>query len=178
MAKKRVKRRPPPEGVDTRSSETGLRTVAVFEAIKGVVVLALGLGALAFLHRDLERAAQSLLVHLHVNPDHRLAHAFLNAASRTTDAGLWAIAGACLAYALVRFVEAYGLWHRRVWAEWFALLSGTLYLPWEIYNIVEHPGWLHYAAFSINLTIILYMLYIRVEACKSIFCDEEEEAPA
>src|SRR5277367_4683916 len=121
-----------PQAVDEHSSKIALRTVATFEATKGVLVLALGLGVLSLLHKDVELAAWQLLEHLHINPDRRLSHAFLNAASRMTDSSLWAIAGAAASYAAVRFTEAWGLWNRRVWAEWFALLSGCLYLPWEL----------------------------------------------
>jgi uncharacterized membrane protein (DUF2068 family) len=78
-----------------------------------------------------------------------------------TDAGLWGIAAAAMAYAAVRFTEAWGLWHRRVWAEWFALLSGALYLPWEIVKLVEHPNRLHAAVFLGNLAILAYMACVR-----------------
>jgi ABC-type transport system substrate-binding protein len=49
-------------------------------------------------------------------------------ASNVTDAKLWTAAAAAVVYSIVRFVEAYGLWHRRIWAEWFALLSGAMRL--------------------------------------------------
>ena len=63
-----------------------------------------------------------------------------------------------------RFIEAYGLWHMRVWAEWFALLSGGIYLPWEILELIERPTRLHWALFLSNVVIVSYMLYIRVRA--------------
>jgi|SRR5271165_673525 len=159
--------RPVPLAVDERSSKVGLRTVAAFEAAKGAVVLLLGLGLLSLLHKDVELAAEQLLEHLHINPDHRLSHAFLNAASRTTDSRLWTIAGAAAAYATVRFTEAWGLWNRRVWAEWFALLSGCLYLPWELTKVVERTNFLHVGLLLVNLAIVLYMLYIRVAAVRA-----------
>jgi len=160
-------RRPTPLAVDERSSKVGLRTVAAFEASKGVLVLVLGLGLLSLLHKDVELAAEQLLEHLHINPDHRLSHAFLNAASRMTDSSLWGIAGAAAAYAAVRFTEAWGLWNRRVWAEWFALLSGCLYLPWELTKVIERTSFLHVGLLLVNLVIVFYMLYIRVEAVRA-----------
>jgi uncharacterized membrane protein (DUF2068 family) len=63
----------------------------------------------------------------------------------------------------VRFTEAYGLWHAREWAEWFALLSGTLYLPWEIVAIVHHSDWFRWGILIINVMIILYMAELRFE---------------
>jgi uncharacterized membrane protein (DUF2068 family) len=155
-----------------------LRAIAVFEAAKGLLVLLLGLGLLALLHKDVESAAENLLLHLHVNPDRRLSHAFLNAASHVTDARLWGMAAAALAYASVRWTEAWGLWHRRVWAEWFALLSGALYVPWEIVKIVEHPNGLHAAVFAGNLAIVAYMAYVRFNACRPVPDTGIETLPA
>jgi len=144
----------------------------MFEALKGVIVLLLGLGILGLLHRDVEAAAESLLLPLHINPDDRLSHAFINAATRVTDAGLWVIFSASILYAGVRFTEAWGLWNRRVWAEWFALLSGALYLPWEIFKVMQLPNRLHLCVFLMNITIPLYILYIRIAAYRSLTREE------
>jgi uncharacterized membrane protein (DUF2068 family) len=158
-------RHPPPEAIDTHASLAGLRTVASFEALKGFAVLALGI-ALLFVHKDAETFADSLLFHLHISIDRRFAQSFLNAASKLSDARLWTIAAATFSYSTVRFVESWGLWHRRVWAEWFALLSGALYLPLEILKLAQYPDWEHVAVLLINIVIILYMLYIRISECR------------
>jgi Predicted membrane protein len=71
-----------------------------------------------------------------------------------------------VAYSSVRFTEAWGLWKRRVWAEWFALLSGALYLPWEIVKVAERPNLVHLTVFITNMIVLLYMLYIRVAATR------------
>ena len=171
------RRHPFPQAVDERTSPAALRSIAIFEAAKGTVVLLLGLGLLAFLHKDLEDAAESVLAHLHYGSQHRLARVFLHAAATMTDSRLWALTAAAAAYATVRYVEAYGLWNRRVWAEWFALLSGALYMPWEIYRLIERPNWIHVGVLALNLVIVLYMLYIRVAACLPWEDCEQERAP-
>lgn len=35
----------------------------------------------------------------------------------------------------MRFVEAYGLWRERRWANWLAAISEGIYLPVEIYEL-------------------------------------------
>jgi uncharacterized membrane protein (DUF2068 family) len=162
-----ARRTAPPQAVDERTSAAGLRAVAAFEAAKGVLVLLLGLALLTLVHKDAEEAAENLLLHLHINPDRRLSELLLNAASRLTDGRLWALAGAAAAYASVRFTEAWGLWHRRVWAQWFALLSGALYLPWEILKVIERPNAFHLTLFIGNIAIVLYMLYVRCVAYRA-----------
>lgn len=167
-----------PQAVDERSSAVGLRAVASFEAFKGIVVLLLGIALLA-IHQDAEDFAANLLYHLHIDPDKRLAHVLMDAATKVTDARLWTIAAAALSYASVRFIESWGLWNRRVWAEWFALLSGAMYLPWEILKLAERVDWQRIGVLAINLLIVLYMLMIRIRACRTpLDCDKPEEFAA
>ena len=165
--KKQHRPRRPPQAVDESSHASGLRAVAVFEALKGALVLLLGLGLLSLIHKDVEEFAENLVFHLRINPDHRFGNAILNAASKVTDGRLWGYAAAAFAYAGVKSVESWGLWNRRVWAEWFALLSGALYLPLEIIKLAEKANWIHIAVFVINVAIVLYMLSIRVKAYRA-----------
>ena len=158
---------PAPPSVDTTAPVAGLRTIAVLEATKGGLVLLVGVGLLSLLHRDVGVMAADLVRRLHLNPARRYPFIFLQAAARVTDAKLWALAGGATAYATVRFIEAYGLWHKRVWAEWFALLSGSLYLPWELYEVVEHATVSAVVVLLLNLIIVLYLLYCRLAAERS-----------
>ncbi|MBV9036873.1 MAG: DUF2127 domain-containing protein [Acidobacteriaceae bacterium] len=156
-----------PSAVDERSSDAGLRAVASFEAFKGILVVLLGL-FLVIYHQRAEDVTENLLDHLHINPDRRLGHALMHAAATVSDARLWTIAAAILAYSTVRFVEAWGLWNRRVWAEWFALLSGAMYLPLELLKVAERATWERITVLVINAVIVLYMLYIRIRAQKQL----------
>jgi uncharacterized membrane protein (DUF2068 family) len=141
-----------------------LRTVAVFEAAKGLIVLLLGLGVLRLVHKNLDEFAENLIRFLHVSPAGHLSNLFVTAAGRTTDKNLWLIAAAAMVYSIVRFAEAFGLWHDREWAEWFALLSGSMYLPWEVYSLMRHPIMLKWVVLTVNVAIVLYMLVLRVQA--------------
>lgn len=146
---------------DHRTSRAGLRTVASFEAFKGVVVILLGIVLLAY-HSHAEDLVESLLDHLHIEEDRRLGQMLMHAASQVSDARLWTIAGAALTYSAVRFVEAWGLWNYRIWAEWFALLSGAMYLPWEVLKVAQRATVERVVVLVVNVIIVLYMLYIRI----------------
>jgi uncharacterized membrane protein (DUF2068 family) len=139
-----------------------LRAVATFEISKGLVVLAAGCGILMLLHKDTSEVAENLLRLLHISPDHRFARVFLAWADTLTDEKLWAVSGVALAYSTLRFVEAYGLWKARAWAEWVALISGAMYLPIEIREIIRRPNLFHTGLLVINLGVVLYMAYLRM----------------
>jgi len=142
----------------------GLRTVAVFEAAKGVLVLLAGFGVLALIHKNLDDVAEHLTEILRVHPEGKLSNLFFHLADRATDRTLWALALGALVYATVRLVEAFGLWRGREWAQWFALLSGAIYLPGELYSLLRHPRALKWAVLVANVAIVLYMLILRVRA--------------
>jgi uncharacterized membrane protein (DUF2068 family) len=143
---------------------TGVRTVAIFEAAKGGLVLAVGLGLLTLLNRDVEVIAEHLVRLSHLNPASRYPHIFLDAASHVTNGRLWAFAAAAGLYSIVRGIEAYGLWKELRWAEWFALISGGLYVPVEIYEMFHRFTWLKGAVLASNLAIVAYMAYALIHS--------------
>lgn len=140
-----------------------IRPIALFEAFKGAVVLIAGFGLLSFLGRDNEEFAEQIIRHLQLNPAKHYPQIFITAMSRLNDAHLLALAGFAALYALVRFAEAYGLWYERRWAEWLAALSGGIYVPIEIYELLYRANWLKVAALIINLTVVAYMVWLLTE---------------
>ena len=138
----------------------GVRAVALAEAAKGALVLVAGFGLLSLVHHDVRALAEHLVGWLHLDPHKKYPALFLDAASRVTDTRLLAIAALALSYAVMREIEAYGLWHERRWAEWFALVSGGVYLPIEVYEIVHRATWTKGLALAINLLIVAYMGWV------------------
>jgi uncharacterized membrane protein (DUF2068 family) len=138
---------------------SGLRTVAVIEAAKGILVLLVGFGLLSLVHHDIQHFAERVITHFHLNPAAHYPHIFIEAASKLTDARLLLIAAGAAAYSLVRFIEAYGLWYARRWAEWFAALSGSIYVPIELFELYKRFTWLSLGALIVNLVIVVFALY-------------------
>jgi uncharacterized membrane protein (DUF2068 family) len=137
---------------------SALRAVAALEAAKGMLVLATGFGVLSLVHRDVQALAERLVLHAHLNPAARYPRIFLELAADANQARLLLLAAGAAAYALVRFVEAYGLWRGRGWAEWFAALSGSVYLPFELLGLVRHPSGLGLALIVLNVLVVAAML--------------------
>jgi uncharacterized membrane protein (DUF2068 family) len=98
------------------------------------------------------------VAHLHLNPAKRYPRVFFAAAAHLTDARLWMLAAMAGAYAVVRFIEAYGLWRGRRWAEWFAAISGGVYIPFELYELFRGEIWLSVAAIVVNLFVVGVMV--------------------
>ena len=120
---------------DECSGDSVVRLIAAFEGLKGALVLAVGFALLGYIHADLQSFCEDLVRALHLNPARGVPRIFIASAGRIPDSHMqMLILGAAL-YAIIRFIEAFGLWHKRAWAELFALVSCAVYLPIEVYEI-------------------------------------------
>lgn len=141
-------------GLDARKR---LRIVAIIDIIKGLSILAIGLGIMQAESHVLEHGGQFLMHLLDLDPKFgapRKFIEFLRAAD--TEHGLLLVFAA--AYALLRFVEAYGLWFTRRWARWLGLISSGMYVPFELYYFIKSPAWTTLGVLSINL-IVVWLLW-------------------
>ena len=136
-----------------------LRTVALIEATKGALVLLAGFGLLSLIHHDIQRFAERLIAHGHLNPAAHFPRIFEEVATQLTDSRLLLIAAGAGVYSLARFIEAYGLWYGRRWAEWFAALSAGIYIPFELFALYERITWLRLGMLMLNVMIVTMMLY-------------------
>lgn len=137
----------------------GVRVVAALEAAKGFVVLLAGFGVVGLVHRGLEPVADELVRHTHLNLASRYPRIFLDLLENLSDQRLWGLAALAFGYAALRFIEAYGLWRERRWAEWFGVASGGIYVPFELYELAEGVSWLKLSTLAINLAVVGYLGY-------------------
>ncbi|MEY2696909.1 MAG: hypothetical protein RL333_1047 [Pseudomonadota bacterium] len=136
-----------------------LRAVALFEAAKGVLTLLAGFGLLTLLHRDVEAIAATVIRTLHLHPEGHYPALFLKYAEEINDARVWAVFLIGVVYAVVRFTEAYGLWHERPWAEWFGALAGGIYIPFELYELSLGVSMVKVLILIINVVVVLVIAY-------------------
>jgi uncharacterized membrane protein (DUF2068 family) len=134
-----------------------LRTLALFEAAKGMLVLLVGCGLSSVLHHRARHTVEMLVNHFHLNPAHHTPLVFMKLAERFDNTKLWLLAGGAAAYAIIRFAEAYGLWYGRRWAEWLGCVGAAFYIPLEYRHFVVHPGLVSTIVLSTNVIIVVYL---------------------
>ncbi|MCX6929798.1 MAG: DUF2127 domain-containing protein [Verrucomicrobia bacterium] len=134
-----------------------LRTLAVFEAAKGVLALAATGGLLSLRHTDLHTATDAFLLHHGIDPERHYTRLLIESVAQATHHHVGQIAAFGLAYAVIRLAEGYGLWQGKHWAEWFAVISAGLYLPFELNHFVRHPSLFTAGLILFNLALIYYV---------------------
>ena len=141
----------------TLTNRRKLRIVAVLEVVKGTAVLLLATGLLSMAPGALKAILLNAISKLSWLPDMGLPEK-IEAFTHSFDQHRLAFAVLVSLYILIRYVEAYGLWKGRNWARWLGLAGVTIYLPFEIHEIVLHGHWGAIAVFAFNL-IVVWLLW-------------------
>jgi uncharacterized membrane protein (DUF2068 family) len=138
----------------------GLRIIAVFEVMKGLLGLALAYVLITQGRQDVEKLSKWLVHRFHLDPTEGLGPKILTLAEHMDDSLLHMLTVLAFAYVAVRFVEAYGLWRERRWAEWFAAVSAGLYVPFELWEIIHHVTLLKIFLFGANIGIVAFLVKV------------------
>jgi len=146
-----------PHGGLPPSLDAGIRTIAVYEGVKGILVLAVASG-LTLVHKDLHDIAMRLVEHAHLDPAAKYPSLFLTAAEHVQDMRLLLLASMAFGYVAIHVAEAYGLWHRRAWAEVLAASSAGIYLPFEAYELVQKATAVRAILLVANAAVVVVML--------------------
>jgi uncharacterized membrane protein (DUF2068 family) len=156
----------------------GLRGVAFFEALKGILALVGAFWVLSLRHKDLLKVAEHMLRRFHIAPDRHAAHLLMHLAEKINGRDLRIVLLLFFVYAAIRFTEAAGLWLEKEWAEWFALISGSIYVPVEVMELIRHPNLTTWAVLTINILIVLYMAWLLLDSYKRRRLAREQGLPA
>lgn len=146
-----------PPDVPHHKAPVGLKWVAAYEFIKGVLFLGIALGALSLVHKDLGEEAQNIVRRLHLDPAWHYSKLFIEESSKIhANRIIWfaVIAGT---FSIIRIVASIGLWHEKHWAEWFAVLSAGLYVPIEIHHLIVRPSLVAGGILIVNLAVVVYL---------------------
>ncbi|MCW2854462.1 MAG: hypothetical protein JWR52_77 [Marmoricola sp.] len=145
-----------------------LRLLAVERFIRGLLLLALAYGIHRFngsrdsLQRvfneylpTLRPLADKLGVDLQSTGPVRLIDKALHAHHAT----LTLVSIGVLAYGALQLLEGTGLWLIKRWGEYVAVIGTSIFLPLEIYELLEKVTWLRVTAFAVNIAAVVYLVW-------------------
>jgi uncharacterized membrane protein (DUF2068 family) len=133
--------------------------IAIFKLVKGILLVAAGIGALKLLHKDVGDLVQRWIDVLRVDPDNRYVHAVLVKALFVNDRMLKEISAGTFAYAAVFLTEGTGLSLRKRWAQYFTIIVTGSFIPLEIYELARHPTLAKALVILVNIAIVVYLAF-------------------
>jgi uncharacterized membrane protein (DUF2068 family) len=145
---------PPP-----RRSATALVIIGAFKLLKGLLLVAVGLGALGLLHRDIAGTFAPLVAHLHIDPESRYLGRVLTTLWALDDRALKRISAGTFFYAALLLTEGVGLLGRRRWAEYFTVLVTGSFIPLELYELTRRFTATRLILIGINAAVVWYLVH-------------------
>src|SRR5579863_1109713 len=142
----------------SKSHSRGLMLIAAFKLFKGLVLLAVAIGALRLLHRDLAGVVDHWVNAFRVDPHNRYLHWLLAKLPMVDDRKLKELSIGTFIYAAVFLTEGTGLAFHKRWADYFTIITTSSFLPLEIYELIHHATIAKGVALAINIAVVIYLV--------------------
>lgn len=147
-----------------------LRAYAVERLVRSCLMLALAIGVYIFKDSRraladvfetylplLQPAADRMGVDLDTFGPVRLVERILEIHPSTLN---WMIA-LITTYGLLLLVQGVGLWSMRRWGEYVAAVVTSMFIPFEIFEIIEKITWIRVSALILNILLVTYIVWTK-----------------
>lgn len=141
-----------------KTHSRGLMLIAAFKLLKGVALLAVGIGALRLLHKDVAAVADQWINAFRGDPHNRYLHWLLAKLPLVDDRRLKELSVGTFFYSAIFLTEGTGLAFHKRWAEYFTIITTASFLPLEIYEIIRRATMAKGAALLINIVVVVYLV--------------------
>jgi uncharacterized membrane protein (DUF2068 family) len=147
-------KRPPTK----HSTTPTLILIALFKLVKAIMLIAVGVGAINLLHKDVADTVVHWVNVLRVDPDNRFIHRIVARIFNVTPAQLKAVSAGTFFYAALLSIEGIGLLLRKHWAEYFTVITTAALIPLEVYELIRHLTAVKVVVLVINIAIVWYLV--------------------
>lgn len=140
----------------------GLLLIAIYKGLLTLFFVAVGVGALHLLNKDIDDIISRLGDLLKLNPESKFVNFLYDRAWIINNPMLKRIGALAFVYAGVSLAEGIGLYLEKTWGEFLTLAITASFLPWEIFEVVHRVTWIRVALLVINTLVFGYLLNVIV----------------
>jgi uncharacterized membrane protein (DUF2068 family) len=135
----------------------GLWVIAAFKLLKGLALLAVGIGAHNLINKDLDEVVNRWVDYFRIDPNNHYIHRLLERFTNLDPHRLKELSFGTFFYAAVLLTEGVGLAMGKRWAEYFTIIVTSSFIPLEIYEIARHMTVMKVVLLLINLAVVAYL---------------------
>jgi uncharacterized membrane protein (DUF2068 family) len=136
--------------------------IAAYKFLLAAMFVAVGVGALRLIHKDIDNLISHLGDLLRFNPESRFVNFLYDRATIINDPLLKRIGALAFSYAGVSLVEGIGLYLEKAWGEYLTLAITASFLPWEIFEVFHRLTFVRVGLLVVNVFVFVYLLRIVV----------------
>ena len=142
----------------TGRRDAGIWLIALFKLVKALLLLAVGLGLAALLHKDVEATVHHWASVLWVGRESRWVEELLAKLTALDRKQLIITEAGTLVYSALLFTEGVGLLMRKRWAEYLTVIITASYIPFEVYATMRRFAAARTVILAINIAVVWYLV--------------------
>jgi len=135
----------------------GLMAIAALKFVNGFGLLAIGLGALHYLHGDIENDVAHWMELLRADPHNRYLLWLLEKLSNVDDRQLRQLSVGTFFYSALFLLEGTGLAMAKRWAEYLTIVTTASLMPLEMYEIYVRTTVPRVVVLVVNIVVVWYL---------------------
>jgi uncharacterized membrane protein (DUF2068 family) len=132
--------------------------IAIFKLFKALTLLAVGIGALNLMHKDVAAQLERWIELSRVDPHNHYIHWVLEKLSILDARKLEELSVGTFFYSALYLTEGIGLALRKRWAEYFTTVSTSLFIPLEVYELAKRVTLAKGILVLVNVGIVAYLV--------------------
>jgi uncharacterized membrane protein (DUF2068 family) len=140
-----------------RHHDKGFVAIAILKLAKGAVLLAVGIGTLSLLDRELMARVSHWAHTMLIDQHSRLVQRFLLRLGVVQRRDIALVSGTTFFYAALMLTEGLGLLCEQVWAEYLTFVATASFMPMEAYGLVRHLTYTRIVVLAINGFVVGYL---------------------
>ncbi len=146
--------------MQSKASDRYLLWIAIYKFVKGSLFLAISIGVLGLLHRDVQEIAENFVTWLRADPENRYISLLLEKADLITDLRIKQLSGFTFLCSGLFLTEGAGLYFKKKWAEYLTCIATGSLIPVEIYEVATGFGPLKLSVLVGNTLIFSYLVFV------------------
>jgi uncharacterized membrane protein (DUF2068 family) len=137
----------------------GLQVIAAFKLLKGISLLAVGIGAHSLMHKDLAVVVEHWVNLFRMDPSNQYIHTAVERLTNLDARRLRDLSFGTFFYAGMLLTEGVGLAMRQRWAEYFTIIATSSFIPLELYELARHASLIKVLLLMINIVVVAYLVW-------------------
>jgi uncharacterized membrane protein (DUF2068 family) len=139
------------------ASPRALLLIAAFKLFKGLVLFAVGIGAVKLLRSDTAFEVYRWADIFRVDPDNRYIRHLLERIANLDDHKLRQLSVGTFFYSALLLTEGTGLLLRKHWAEYFTIIATSSLIPLEVYELTRRISSPRVLVLLLNIAVVIYL---------------------
>jgi len=136
----------------------GLMAIAALKFVNGIGLLAIALGALHYVHGDIEKDFAHWMELMRADPHNKYLIWLLEKLSNVDERRLRQLSVGTFFYSALFLLEGTGLALAKRWAEYLTIITTASLMPLELYELYVRLTWPRGVVLVVNVIVVAYLV--------------------